>query len=318
MAAQAFRSMLRFGHTTFKASSWIKCHKPVTYFLCRPMSDIARYEFESVIVTSPHDHVLHVEINRPEYLNAMDKTFWRECLDCFRKIRDDRQCRAVVLTGAGRVFSAGLDLKDMQDLTSQVAGKGDVARKAKFLMSLIAKYQETFNAIENCQKPVIAAIHNGCIGGGVNLVTACDIRYCTEDAYFKVKEIDAGMAPDLGALQRLPKIVGNESLIRELIFSCAKVYASEAKEVGLVSRIFPTKDAMVTAALELAKNIAKKSPVAVQGTKVALNYARDHSVAEGLDFMTIWNMTMLQSEDVLKSAHALITKAEEPPKYSKL
>lgn len=317
MTARIFRSLVGLGFAATKPS-WSGFNKPVTYMLARTMSDIARYEFETLIVTSPHDHVLHVEINRPETLNSMDKTFWRESLDCFRKIRDDRQCRAVVLSGGGRLFSSGLDLQDMQDLTSQVAGKGDVARKAKFLMSLISKYQESFNAIENCQKPVIAAIHNGCIGGGVNLICACDIRYCTEDAWFKVKEIDAGMAPDLGALQRLPKIVGNDSLVRELIYSCAKVYSSEAKEVGLVSRVFPTKEAMMTAALELAKVIATKSPVAVQGTKVALNFSRDHNIPEGLDFMTFWNMTMLQSEDVLKAAHALITKAEEPPKYSKL
>ncbi|XP_067130537.1 delta(3,5)-Delta(2,4)-dienoyl-CoA isomerase, mitochondrial-like [Centruroides vittatus] len=317
MSTQIFRSLVGVGFAATK-SSLSGFNKSVTYMLARKMSDIARYEFETLIVTSPHDHVLHVEINRPETLNSMDKTFWRESLDCFRKIRDDRQCRSVVLSGSGRLFSSGLDLQDMQDLTSQVAGKGDVARKAKFLMSLISKYQESFNAIENCQKPVIAAVHNGCIGGGVNLICACDIRYCTEDAWFKVKEIDAGMAPDLGALQRLPKIVGNDSLVRELIYSCSKVFSSEAKEVGLVSRVFPTKEAMMTAAFELAKTIAKKSPVAVQGAKVALNFSRDHSVPDGLDFMTFWNMTMLQSEDVLKSAHALITKAEQPPKYSKL
>ncbi|XP_071043365.1 delta(3,5)-Delta(2,4)-dienoyl-CoA isomerase, mitochondrial [Parasteatoda tepidariorum] len=196
-------------------------------------------------------------------------------LDCFRKIRDDRYCRAVVISGSGHLFSAGLDYSDMQDITSQVAGKGDVARKAKFLLSLIAKYQESFNAVENCQKPVIAAIHGKCSGGGVDLVCACDIRYCSEEAFFEI-------------------------------------------EIGLVGKIFPTKEALMGAAFGLAKVIASKSPVAIQGTKVALNFSRDHSVQDGLQFMTYWNMTMLQSEDVLKAAEATINKSDKPPKYSKL
>ncbi|GIY43547.1 delta(3,5)-Delta(2,4)-dienoyl-CoA isomerase, mitochondrial [Caerostris darwini] len=278
----------------------------------------ATYDFETLTVTAPDNHILHVELNRPENYNAMNKIFWREMLDCFRKIRDDRYCRAVIISGAGNLFSAGLDYSDMQDITSQVAGKGDVARKAKFLFSLIAKYQESFNAVENCQKPVIAAIHGKCSGGGVDLICACDIRYCSEDAFFEIEEVDVGMAADMGTLQRLPKIVGNDSLVREYAFSCAKIDPQEAKTIGLVGRVFPTKEAMMTSALGLAKIIASKSPVAIQGTKVALNFSRDKSVPDGLQFMTYWNMTMLQSEDVLKAAEATINKSDKPPKYSKL
>ncbi|PRD30803.1 UNVERIFIED_CONTAM: Ech1 [Trichonephila clavipes] len=210
----------------------------------------------------------------------MNKMFWREMLDCFRKIRDDRYCRAVIISGSGQLFSAGLDYSDMQDLTSQVAGKGDVARKAKFLLSLIAKYQESFNAVENCQKPVIAAIHGKCSGGGVDLICACDIRYCSEDAFFEIEEVDVGMAADMGTLQRLPKIVGNDSLVRDFL-----IFLKNSRR--LVGRIFPTKDAMMTAALGLAKVIASKSPVAIQGTKVAMNFSRDHSVQDGLQFMMV-------------------------------
>ncbi|GFY48152.1 delta(3,5)-Delta(2,4)-dienoyl-CoA isomerase, mitochondrial [Trichonephila inaurata madagascariensis] len=282
------------------------------------MSSTSNYQYETLNVTSDQDHVLHVQLNRPDRLNAMNKIFWHEILDCFRKIKDDKECRVAVISGNGRMFSSGLDFSDMLDLTSKVMGKDDIARKAKYLQATIAQYQQSFTAIENCQKPVIAAVHNGCIGGGANLICACDIRYCTEDAFFAIKEIDIGMAADVGILQRLPKAIGNDSLLREYIYSCKNIDSTNAKEIGIVSKIFPTKEAMMHSAFELAKLIASKSPVAVQGTKIALNYSRDHSVKEGLEFMTLWNMTMLQSEDVLKAAEATITKSNKVPNFSKL
>ncbi|GIX70288.1 delta(3,5)-Delta(2,4)-dienoyl-CoA isomerase, mitochondrial [Caerostris darwini] len=282
------------------------------------MSSTSNYQYETLSVTSERDRVLHVQLNRPDRLNAMNKIFWHEILDCFRKIKDDKECRVAVISGNGRLFSSGLDFTDMLDLASKVTSKDDIARKAKYLQAIVEQYQQSFTAIEDCQKPVIAAIHNGCIGGGANLICACDIRYCTEDAYFSIKEIDIGMAADVGILQRLPKAVGNDSLLREYIYSCKNIDANNAKEIGIVSRIFPDKDIMMNAAFDLASLIASKSPVAVQGTKIALNYSRDHSVKEGLEFMTLWNMTMLQSEDVLKAAEATISKSKEPPKFSKL
>ncbi|GFS96249.1 delta(3,5)-Delta(2,4)-dienoyl-CoA isomerase, mitochondrial [Trichonephila clavipes] len=286
--------------------------------LNRAMSSTSNYQYETLNVTSDQDHVLHVQLNRPDRLNAMNKIFWHEILDCFRKIKDDKECRVAVISGNGRMFSSGLDFSDMLDLTSKVMGKDDIARKAKYLQATIAQYQQSFTAIEDCQKPVIAAVHNGCIGGGANLICACDIRYCTEDAFFAIKEIDIGMAADVGILQRLPKAIGNDSLLREYIYSCKNIDSTNAKEIGIVSKIFPTKEAMMHSAFELASLIASKSPVAVQGTKIALNYSRDHSVKEGLEFMTLWNMTMLQSEDVLKAAEATITKSNKVPNFSKL
>jgi len=282
------------------------------------MSSTSSYQYETVSVTSNQDFVLHVELNRPECLNAMNKMFWQEILDCFRKIKDDKDCRAVIVSGAGKIFSAGLDFTDMLDLTSKVLGKEDIARKAKYLQSIVQQYQMSFTAIEDCQKPVIAAVHGGCIGGGANLICACDIRFCSKDAYFSIKEIDIGLAADVGILQRLPKAVGNDSLLREYIYSCENIDSNSAKEIGIVSKIFDTKELMMLEANRLAGVIASKSPVAVQGTKIALNYSRDHSVKEGLEFMTYWNMTMLQSEDVLKAAEATITRSKEPAKFSKL
>ncbi|ELV13968.1 delta(3,5)-Delta(2,4)-dienoyl-CoA isomerase, mitochondrial [Tupaia chinensis] len=267
------------------------------------------HNYESLLVTSAQKHVLHVQLNRPDKRNAMNKAFWSEMVECFNKIAQDSDCRVVVISGAGKMFTAGIDLVDMASDLLQPHGD-DVARISWYLRNLITRYQETFNVIEKCPKPVIAAIHGGCIGGGVDLVTACDIRYCAQDAFFQVKEVDVGLAADVGTLQRLPRIIGNQSLVNELAFTCRKMMADEALGSGLVSRVFPNKEAMLDAAFALAAEISSKSPVAVQGTKVNLVYARDHSVAEGLKYMSTWNMSMLQTEDVVKSVQALMEKKD--------
>ncbi|KAL1769228.1 delta3,5-Delta2,4-dienoyl-CoA isomerase, mitochondrial [Sigmodon hispidus] len=264
------------------------------------------HNYESLQVTTVQKHVLHVQLNRPEKRNAMNRAFWRELVECFQKISEDSDCRAVVISGAGKMFTAGIDIVDMASLL-QPQGD-DAARIAWYLRDTISKYQKTFTAIEKCPKPVIAAIHGGCIGAGVDLITACDIRYCAQDAFFRVKEVDIGLAADVGTLQRLPKVIGNQSLVNELTFTARKMMADEALDSGLVSRVFPDKDAMLDAAFALAGEISSKSPVAVQGSKINLIYSRDHSVDESLDYMATWNMSMLQTQDIIKSVQAAMEK----------
>uniref|UniRef100_A0AAY5KFS9 Delta(3,5)-Delta(2,4)-dienoyl-CoA isomerase, mitochondrial n=1 Tax=Esox lucius TaxID=8010 RepID=A0AAY5KFS9_ESOLU len=240
-----------------------------------------------------------------------------EMVECFTQISGDPECRVVVVSGAGKVFTAGIDLMDMASVFQHEGG--DVARNAWNMRRIIAKYQESFTVIERCPKPVVVAVHGACIGGGVDLITACDIRLCTQDAWFQVKEVDIGLAADVGTLQRLPKVIGSRSLVNELALTARKMYADEAKDSGLVSHVFPDKEAMMAGALEMAREIAGRSPVAVQGTKVNLIYSRDHSVAEGLDYMATWNMSMLQSEDIVKSAVASMEKkSPETITFSKL
>jgi len=263
----------------------------------------------------------------------MNKTFWLEMSSCFDEIAEDEDCRSVVVAAEGRVFTAGLDMSDtslMQSLSggASVAGdddfdeddendvRPDVARKAFNIHKIALKFQDSFTSIERCPKPVIAAIHGPCIGGGVDLVSACDIRYATRDAFFQIKEVDVGLAADVGTLQRVPRIVGGDSLVRELCYTARKLGADEALRCGLVSRVFENKEAAVEAAVETAVLIAEKSPVAVQGTKHNLVFARDHSVPESLRYMASWNAAMLQSEDVMKSAIAAISK--EKAKFKKL
>jgi len=308
--------MLRQSSSLLRSLSGYISRQNAPSVCARTMSSLADYKYETLNVSSPNEYVYQVEINRPEKLNAMNRAFWREMVECFNQIDGDKDCRAIVVTGSGRLFTAGIDI---QDLAGVLMGNDeeDVGRKAfNLIKGTIPQFQESFTSIEKCTKPVIAAVHNACIGGGIDLITACDIRYCTSDAWFQVKEVDVGLAADVGTLQRLPKVVGNDSLVRELCYTARKMYAQEALQFGLVSRIFENKEDMVKSAIELATDISSKSPVAVQGTKVNLVYSRDHSVREGLEYVAQWNMSMLQSEDLIKAAMASMQK--QKAKFSKL
>lgn len=263
--------------------------------------------YTALAVSHPAESVTHVELHRPEKRNAMNRAFWSEMVDCFNEIAADPDCRVVLVSGAGKIFTAGIDLMDMAGDVLQPEGD-DMARRSWNMKKIITKYQETFSVIEKCPKPVVVAIHGACVGGGVDLITACDIRLCTQDAWFQIKEVDIGLAADVGTLQRLPKVIGSRSLVNELALTARKMFADEAKSSGLVSRVFADKEAMMAGALQMAGEIAGRSPVAVQGTKINLIYSRDHSVAEGLDYMANWNMSMLQTEDVMKSAQASMEK----------
>ncbi|EDO38232.1 predicted protein [Nematostella vectensis] len=281
------------------------------------MCSAKAYKFETLAVTRPRENVLQVEMNRPDKRNAMNQTFWREMVECFDQISKDGDCRAVVLSGAGKIFTAGNDhLMDMAGVLMSSADSDDPARKAIHIRQTILAYQESFTAIEKCEKPVIAAVHSACVGGGVDMICACDIRLCTSDAWFQVKEVELGLAADVGTLQRMPKIVGNESLVRELCYTARRLLAHEAKEAGLVSGIYPNRERVISAALDMAAKIAKMSPVAVTGTKHNLNYSRDHPVDASLKYIATWNMTMLQTEDIMKAAQAMMAKEEAT--FSKL
>lgn len=278
----------------------------------RTMAAADSYAFETLAVSSPRENVYHVELNRPDKLNAMNKTMWKDIGQCFNKLGEDTDCRAIVLSGSGRLFTSGLDLSDMSGIVSLVMGDDDVARKCRALHHLIKEFQDAFSSLETCPKPVIAAIHSACVGGGVDLICSADIRYCTSDSWFQVKEVELGLAADVGTLQRLPKIIGNQSLVRELAFSARKMFSEEALRSGLVSRTFSDKQSVLNGALDMATTIASMSPVAVQNTKTTLIHARDHTVQEGLDYVAMLNMTMLQSEDLRIAAMAMMSKGKKP------
>lgn len=274
-------------------------------------------DYTTLKISSPKPFVYHVELNRPDKLNAMSHEMWLEIGQCFNSLNNDEDCRVVLLSAAGKVFTAGLDFNSMTQIAPKLAEYEDVARRCKILKEMIVTYQNSITSLEKCLKPVISLVHSACIGGGVDLITAADIRYCTEDAIFQVKEVDIGMAADVGTLQRLPKVTGNTSLVNELAFTARKLEAQEAKEFGLVSRVFKDKESMMQFGVQLADEIAQKSPLAVQGTKRSLVYSRDHSVQEGLDHIADWNQTMLQSEDFMNASVAQATRSS-PPVFAKL
>jgi len=294
----------------------IACRSAVT-ISSHTMSSAAgptTYTFETLNVAYPKEFVVQVELNRPAKRNAQNRMLYREMFECFNALSQDPDCRAIVLSGAGKMFTSGIDIMDLAgDL---LEGDKDPGRRAMKIRHVVLRLQDSFSAIEKCSKPVIAAVHDGCIGGGVDMIAACDIRYSTMDAYFQIKEVDVGLAADLGTLQRMPRITGNDSLMRELTYTARRMYADEAKDMGLVSRTFPDKESLINGAISLAEQIASKSPIAVQGSKHNLNYSRDHSVRDGMEYMITWNQNMLQSEDLMKAATASMEKKK--PTFSKL
>ncbi|XP_022187912.2 LOW QUALITY PROTEIN: delta(3,5)-Delta(2,4)-dienoyl-CoA isomerase, mitochondrial [Nilaparvata lugens] len=306
-----FRSILNSRITLNGSQSMIKT-------ICSSkMSSEACSQYKTLKLTVEKPFVYHVQLQRPDKYNAMNQTMWIEIGKCFQELAYNGDCRVIILSGIGKHFTTGIDLMDMSKIAAELADQDDVARRCKILNKMIHLYQDSITSLEKCNKPVIGAIHGACIGGGVDLICATDIRYCTEDAWFQVKEVDIGMAADVGTLQRLPRIVGSASFVNELAFTCRKLQASEAKESGLVSKVFNNVESLLQGAIELGVVIAEKSPVAVQGTKRNLIYSRDHTVQEGLDHIADWNQTMLQSDDFMNATVAQATKSP-PPTFSKL
>ncbi|HKM37319.1 MAG TPA: crotonase/enoyl-CoA hydratase family protein [Thiopseudomonas sp.] len=251
------------------------------------------------------DSIAHVQINRPEKINAMNADFWSEMRDIFAWIEDTPEVRVVVLSGAGKHFSSGIDLM----LLAQIGGElgKDVGRNARILKRKIEELQSTFTVVDQCSKPVLAAIQGYCLGGAIDLISACDMRYCSNDAKFSIKEIDIGMAADVGTLQRLPHIIG-DGIMRELAYTGRTVDGDEAQRIGLVNRTYPDQEALMAGVFEIAHSIAQKSPIAVQGSKEMIRYMRDHTVTDGLNYIATWNAAMLQSEDLRVAMAAQMTQ----------
>ena len=252
------------------------------------------------------DRVAHVRLSRPDELNTMTADFWRDLPEIVTGISDDASARAVVISSTGKHFSAGMDLSVF--LSGELGGEqAEAGRKHARLRSNAKVLQWSFTALEKARVPVIAAVQGGVIGGAVDLVTACDVRYASADAFFCVQEINIGMTADVGTLQRLGTVVP-EGFAREMAFTGRRYPAQRAYEVGLVQEVFADHESLVEGALETAREIAGKSPLAVWGTKVAMNYARDHSVDDSLDQIATWQSGMFQPDDMKE---AFTAKAEK-------
>lgn len=261
------------------------------------------------LALSIEDHVAHLSLDRGKALNTMTLPFWHDMVAAFDTIDSDARVRAVVLSSTGRHFTAGLDLSVFDALAAdQGAGGADAGRVGERLRRTVLDMQESFSVIDRCRVPVIAAVQGGCIGGGVDLVSACDIRLCSADAFFSIQEVNVGIVADVGTLQRLPHLIP-AGLVRELAYTGRRLPAEEARAAGLVNAVFESHDALLEGALAMATNIAEKSPLAVTGTKEMLNYARDHTIADGLNHVATWQAGMMQTDDVARQIAANKEKA---------
>jgi len=261
-------------------------------------------DYDTLLVTV-EDKICHVQINRPDKANSMNPAFWEDIGNVFEWIDKTPEVRVVVLSAIGKHFCAGLDLAMFGQIT---APETDCeARKREALRLNILRLQEKLSLIERCRKPVLAAVHGGCIGGGIDMISACDMRYSAADVYFTIKEIDIGMTADVGTLQRLPHLIG-DGIMRELAYTGRNVYGEEAQTIGLVNKHFETKELMMEEVLKTAKLIASKSPISIRGTKEMIVFTRDHTVTEGLNYIATWNAAMLQSDDIKET---MVAKAED-------
>jgi enoyl-CoA hydratase/carnithine racemase len=252
-----------------------------------------------------------IELNRPDKANALDLPMWHELRAAMQWVDATGQARVAVLRGAGAQFTSGIDLAMLAGLQKEIADPCD-ARAREKLRRVILELQDTVSAIERCRKPVLAAVHGACLGGGVDIAVACDLRYCSADAVFSVREVDVGLTADLGTLQRLPKLVG-EGMARELAYTGRNVAGGEASAIGLVNRCYASAAELAAGVAGIAAAIAAKSPLAVRGAKEMITYARDHSVADGLNYVATWNAALLLSSDLGEALAA--GRERRPPRY---
>ena len=265
--------------------------------------------YESFKYTS-EDGVGHLVLNKGEDLNKMTMNFWYELPKILDEIDRDASLRVLILTSTGKHFCAGMDLKNFGTLGNDAEKKTNVPDKARIgenLYRVAKELQDMLSKLEKLRIPVLAGIQGGCIGGGLDLVTAADMRFASKDAFFCIQEVNIGMAADIGTLQRLPRVIP-EGKVRELAYTGRRMPAEEALETGLVNKVYESQEDMVSGLKEMAAVIASKSPLAVYGTKAILNFSRDHTISEGLEYNALWSGAMLPQEDM---AEAMMSNMEK-------
>lgn len=265
---------------------------------------------EPFYLVEKEHRIAWVFLNRPEKRNAMNPPAWRELPAIMAELDRDRQIRAVVIAGKGDCFCAGIDLKAMLAELTELADPSQQGEVKWRLIPKIKELQETMTAIERCRKPVIAAVHGHCIGAGLDLATACDLRICSADALFSLKEAAVGFVADVGVLQRLPLIIG-QGLCRELAFTARTITADRAREIQLVNAVYADHHQLIAAARALAEEIAGNSPIAVQASKDVLNFGVGKSHADGLNYVATVSAAIIPSRD-LREAVAAFTEKRQP------
>jgi enoyl-CoA hydratase len=253
--------------------------------------------------------VAHIQLKRPEAMNTMVRAFWRELPAIVNDISDNARARCIVISSTGKHFCAGMDLAVFTDPGGAAGERGtpvDQHTQAETMRFQVKKLQDSFTCLDQARMPVLVAIQGGCIGGAVDMVSACDIRYATEDAFFCIQEINIGMTADVGTFPRLCGLIP-QGWVRELAYTGRRLPAAKAREIGLVNEVFPTQAALLDHVLATAHEIASKAPLAVTGSKVMINHARDHSIADGLDYIAVWQSGMFSGPHM---AEAFAAKQE--------
>lgn len=276
-----------------------------------PQTAAKTYECFNVEIA---DGIAHLRFSRPDKFNSFIPEFWRELPEAVNDISENAKARVIVLSAEGKHFTAGMDISVfMQGGLDVPPENREVAAEA--FRHKVKMLQETFSALENARQPVLAAIQGGAVGAGVDLATACDCRYASDDAFFCVQETAIGMTADVGTFPRLAKVIP-EGWARQMAYTAERVPAQKAKEIGLVNEVYDSHEALLTGVMEIARKIAEHSPLAVTGCKRLITYTRDHTTADTLDYIGLWNASMLSTDDIKESYIAKSEKRE--PKFSDL
>ncbi len=263
------------------------------------------------------DNVAHVVLNRPHEMNKMTRSFWNEVPEIVGEINDRALARCIVFSSTGKHFSAGMDLSVFEGHGLGVAPdrRTDRATMMEADRHFIRSVQNCFGCLDSARIPVIFAIQGGCVGGAVDMCSAADFRYATSDAFFVIQEINIGMTADAGTFPRLCKLIP-EGWVRELAYTGRRLSAPRAREIGLVNEVFDSQDKMVEYALMTAREIAEKPPVAIAGSKEMINFARDHSIEDGLSHIALWQTGMFAQEHLLETFAA--SQEKRQPDYPDL
>ena len=262
-----------------------------------------------------NNSIAHIRFNRPEKRNSMNEDFWTMFPKEVEELDDSGEIRALIVSSTGPHFSAGIDLSMFKDDIVENETDNELGRSRGYFLQQLRFLQNAVSCLEAARFPVVTAVQGGCIGGGIDLITAADIRICTKDAFFLIEEINVGLAADIGTIQRLPKIIP-AGIAREWTMLGEKVSADRAKEVGLVSSLHDNHEEMMKNAFEIAEKLASKTPLAMWVTKETLNYSRDHTVKESLENVALWNAATLHKEDVMSTMMSKMQKKK--PEYRNL
>jgi enoyl-CoA hydratase len=253
--------------------------------------------------------VAHIQMNRPDKFNTMVPEFWSELPNIINDISDDAKARVIVISSTGKHFCAGMDLAVFAPDPNAKPDRRSQAMQKEAFRHQVKKLQDTFSCLDEARMPVLMAIQGGCIGGAVDFSSAVDMRYCTSDAFFCIQEINIGMTADVGTFPRLCHLIP-QGMVRELAYTGRRLMAHRAKEIGLVNEVYDSQEEMLAAVMETAKEIATKSPIAVTGSKVMINYARDHSIDEGLDYIAMWQTGMFEPLEMQEAFQAKMEKRD--------